>query len=103
MQKKVTIVDVWAEWCGPCKRFAPIFERLSQQYEDIEFVKLNADENSEFLQKWSIRGIPTIMVFLDDEPIFSHAGILSEGAMHDLISRVQVFGSVDTAATEAPY
>ncbi len=87
--KELVIVDVWADWCGPCKRFAPIFEKLAQEYTDIQFVKVNADEAPEFLDRWSIRGIPTIMVFENQQPIFSHAGILSEPAMRDLISRVQ--------------
>lgn len=86
---EIKIVDVWAEWCAPCKRFAPIFEKIKNENPDIEFEKINADENLEFLQQWSIRGIPTIMAFLNNEPVFSQAGILSEPAFRDLVFRLR--------------
>lgn len=82
------IFDVWAEWCPPCKKFGPIFEKVAKEFPDIEFVKVDADtENgSEFLNLYGIRGIPTILL-LDNENsvLFQHAGILSEANLRNLV------------------
>jgi len=68
-----SIVDFWAEWCGPCKMIAPVFEELAKQYEGkIKFYKMNVDENSATPAKFGIRGIPTMILFKD-------------GKMHDQI------------------
>ena len=82
----LTIVDVWAEWCAPCKKFGPIFEVVSAKHPDVKFLKINADENMEFLNKFGIRGIPTILVLKDGVEVYRHAGILSESNLEQLIS-----------------
>ena len=56
------VFDVWAEWCAPCKRFAPIFSKVAEEFEAIEFVKINAHENMDFLNQFGIQSIPTILV-----------------------------------------
>lgn len=85
------VFDVWAEWCPPCKKFGPIFERVSKEFPDVEFVKINADENPEFLNKHSIRGIPTILILSDSgEVVFQHPGILSEANFRDIVSGLAV-------------
>jgi len=82
------IFDVWAEWCPPCKKFGPVFDRVSKEFPDVEFVKVNADseEGSDFLNLYGIRGIPTILLFDSQENIvFQHAGILPEGSLRELV------------------
>ena len=60
---KITIVDFWAEWCGPCRTQLPILEKFANKNEDTQVVKINVDENSELAQKYSVRSIPTIIYF----------------------------------------
>jgi thioredoxin 1 len=83
---KLTIIDVWAEWCAPCIKFAPIFEALQEAYPEIDFIKINADENPDFLHKYRIQAIPTIMFIKGGEVVFAHRGILTRANMDNLIS-----------------
>ena len=83
---KIKIVDVWAEWCAPCKKFAPIFHALSLKYPDIEFVKVNIEEDPTPLREFNIRGIPAIIFVKDDHVVRTHIGILSQGEMETIIS-----------------
>jgi len=81
------IFDVWAEWCAPCKRFAPIFQKVSSEFPNVEFFKVNADLDVTFLWNYGIQSIPTILVLDDNEKvIFQHAGILSEQNFRNLVS-----------------
>lgn len=81
------VYDVWAEWCPPCKKFGPIFEKVSKNYPDIAFQKVDADLNNEFLQRYSIFSIPTILLTDDSgEVIFQHAGILTEANFDMLVA-----------------
>jgi thioredoxin len=84
----LTVVDIWAEWCGPCKKFAPIFEALKEKHPEITWYKVDADDpaSAEIIQRFNVRGIPTILIIRDDDLIFSHAGILSEAQVENLIS-----------------
>lgn len=61
-----TIVDFWAEWCGPCKTFSPVFEEASMQFPDINFIKINIDENQELCRSIGIMSIPTIHYYIDN-------------------------------------
>lgn len=64
------VVDFWAVWCGPCRMIAPVVEELAQQYKgQVEFVKLNVDENPETSMKYGIRSIPTLLVFKNGKPV----------------------------------
>ena len=84
----ITVYDVWAEWCSPCKRFSPIFEKISSEFSNAAFEKVNADENLDFLNQFGIRSIPTILI-VDTESgnvLFQHAGILSEAAFRAVVT-----------------
>jgi thioredoxin 1 len=85
----IKIIDVWAEWCAPCKKFAPIFEALSKEHTDIEFEKINADENLDALHKYNIRGIPAIIFEKEGRVVRTHIGILSRGQMEEEIARLR--------------
>ena len=72
------LVDYWAEWCGPCKMFAPVLEEIAKEYGDqLKICKLNIDENSETPPKFGIRGIPTLMLFKGGNVEATKVGALS--------------------------
>lgn len=83
------VFDVWAEWCPPCKAFGPIFERVANKFPDVEFVKINADENFQFLNEFEIRSIPTILFVDSGRVVFRQTGILPEKIFEDLVSKVK--------------
>ena len=81
-----TIVDFWAEWCGPCKQIAPILEEISAEKKDIIYIcKLNIDENPEIPQKYGVRGIPTLMFFKEGKLIDTKVGSLPKTALSSWI------------------
>lgn len=83
------IVDFWAEWCGPCKSFAPTFESASQKHEDIVFGKVDTEDQQELAQAFNIRSIPTLMVFREQIILYSQPGALPGEMLEDLIDQVK--------------
>jgi thioredoxin 1 len=83
------IVDFWAPWCGPCRSFAPTFEKVSADYPDICFAKVNTEEEPEIAGHFQIRSIPTLMIFRDQVIIYSQAGALPESRFRDLIEKAK--------------
>ncbi len=81
------IVDFWAPWCGPCRSFAPTFESVSKEHENIVFAKVNTEEEQEIAAHFGIRSIPTLMIFRDKIIIFSQPGALPESAFKELIGK----------------
>lgn len=79
------IVDFWAPWCGPCRSFAPIYEKVSEDHGDIVFGKVNTEDEQWLAARFQIRSIPTLMIFRDQIIIFSQAGALPESAFRELI------------------
>src|SRR5690606_21653715 len=70
------VIDFWAPWCGPCRSFAPIFEKASHEHPDVVFAKVNTDEQEELASYFNIRSIPTIMVFRERVMLFAQPGAL---------------------------
>jgi thioredoxin 1 len=84
--KLPVIVDMYADWCGPCRYFGPIFEKVSEEYEGkIKFVKLNVDESPDIADKYDVRAIPTILLFENGEIRDRHVGVLSEGELKRIL------------------
>ncbi len=86
---EIVIFDFWAPWCGPCRQFAPIFEAASEKYPDVVFAKVNTEEEREIAAHFSIRSIPTIMVFRDAMLVFAQPGSIPENAIDELIEKVR--------------
>ncbi len=85
----IVLIDFWAEWCGPCKSFGPIFEAAAEKHDDISFVKVDTESEQELAGALAIRSIPTLMIFRDGIQLFSQAGALPAPALEDLIGQVR--------------
>ena len=83
------VVDYWAPWCGPCKGFAPVFEKVAEKNPDIVFAKVNTDDEQEIAAHFQIRSIPTLMVFRDQIIVFSQPGALPQGAFEQVVDKVK--------------
>ncbi|KMV67052.1 thioredoxin TrxA [Rosenbergiella epipactidis] len=83
----VTLVDFWAEWCGPCKMIAPILDEIADEYEGkLTIAKLNIDDNPETAPKYGIRGIPTLLLFKAGEVVATKVGALSKGQLKEFLN-----------------
>jgi thioredoxin 1 len=94
-QNGIVLVDFWASWCGPCLKFAPIYERSSEKHQDIVFGKVDTEAQQEIAAKFDIRSIPTIMAVRDGVIVFSQPGALPESALESLIEQVQALDMDD--------
>ena len=82
----VSVVDFWAEWCGPCRMITPIIEELSKEYEGKATIgKMNVDENPEISMKYGIRSIPTILILKNGEIVDKQVGVISKAKLAEKI------------------
>lgn len=85
----ITLVDFWAEWCGPCRMFGPIFEKAAEENLDIRFGKVDTEAQQQLAGMAGITSIPTLMIFRDGILLFSQPGALPAPALNDLIGKVK--------------
>ena len=86
---EVVLVDFWADWCRPCKRFAPIFEEASGRHEDVVFAKVDTEDARDLAAALEIQSIPTIMGFRRGQLVFRQAGLLSGKQLDSLIEQIK--------------
>ena len=94
----ITLIDFWAEWCGPCKRFAPVYEKVSEQHPDITFAKVDTEAEVQLAAEFDIRSIPTLMAVRDGVLVFSQPGALPEAALQSLITQVRALDMEEVKA-----
>ncbi len=97
----ITLVDFWAEWCGPCHRFAPVYEKVSEKHPDITFAKVDTEAEQALAVEFQIYSIPTIMAIRDGVVVYQQAGALPEHLLENLISKVRELDMDEVKAAAA--
>ena len=88
-QNQTVILDFWAPWCGPCRRFAPVFEAVAAKYPDVKFAKLNTEDEPEIAASFEIQSIPTLMIIKEGDIIFAQPGALPEEILEELVQKAK--------------
>ncbi|WP_434316579.1 thioredoxin [Leifsonia sp. P73] len=107
-ENDIVFVDFWAEWCGPCRMFGPVFEKASQEHTDVVFGKVDTEAEQALAASAGITSIPTLMAFRDGILVFSQPGALPAPTFQDLITQVKaldmdaVRASIAEAQTAEP-
>lgn len=89
LESSIVLVDFWADWCGPCKMFGPIFEKSSEKHGDIVFAKVDTEAERELAAAAGISSIPTLMAFRDGVLLYREAGALPENSLEELITAIR--------------
>jgi thioredoxin 1 len=88
-ENEIVLVDFWAAWCGPCRTFAPVFEKSAEKHPDIVFAKVDTEAQPELAATFNISSIPTLMAIRDRVVLYAQPGALPEAALEDLIGQVK--------------
>ena len=91
----MVVVDYWADWCGPCKSFAPVFEKVSEDFPNAVFAKVDTQSEQEIAAFFQIRSIPTLMIFREKVVVFSQPGALPEGALREVVTKAENLDMVE--------
>jgi len=97
----IVVIDFWASWCGPCLRFAPVFEKVSERHADVVFAKVDTDAETELSAQYQVSSIPTLVVYRDGIPVFGQPGALPEPALEDILRQVKALDMDEVRARYA--
>jgi thioredoxin 1 len=100
-ENDIVLLDFWAEWCGPCRMFGPVFEEASQTNTDIVFAKIDTEDQQELAGAMGIMSIPTLMIFREGIGVFSQPGALPAAALESLIAQVRALDMNEVRAAVA--
>jgi len=88
-ENEIVVIDFWATWCGPCKQYGPIFERVSENISDVTFAKVNTDEQQQLAAQFQIRSIPTTVVMKEQIIVFQQEGVLFQDKLTEIVKKAQ--------------
>ncbi|MBF0094209.1 MAG: thioredoxin [Alphaproteobacteria bacterium] len=94
----IVLIDFWADWCGPCKSFGPVFEKASEKHTDIVFAKCDTDREQDLAGQFGIRSIPTLAIFRERVLLFSQPGSLPATALDEIIGQVRALDMAEVHA-----
>ena len=84
---EVVLIDFWADWCGPCKMFGPIFEKVSEQFPDLVFAKVDTEAEQQLAGTFNIMSIPTLMIVREQVVVYSQPGAIGEATLVDIVNQ----------------
>jgi len=100
-QNDIVVIDFWAQWCAPCKQYAPTFEKVSTKYPEIVFAKLHTEDEVGLSDHFFIQNLPTTVLMKEKTVIFKEPGLLSEEELVDLIEKIKIVDMGELLASRA--